>query len=272
MSRLRLLRTRSLARVVAAALLGLSSPAAADVAPAATVTADATDLVSQPLRPRRGELWLDATIDFDISHNRGGSRAFSPDASFGITDETSISIAHSARSIARIGHPGGVCYEMCDFRPKYTVNALAHHLLLSRPGLQLYAQAGLLIRDTDPWKPASLTGAAARWQRGRFAIDSAPYLQLGLANTDQGNRHRLVVPLRFWVQPTCRWALGILTGVEGELAVFSDAYHLPFAALLTTQLTSWLQLSLEVGFSTLGGPLNTASRRFGSLSLETRLF
>ena len=140
-----------------------------------------------------------------------------------------------------------------------------------RPGLQLYAQAGLLLRDTDPWKPASLTGLAARWQRGRFAVDAAPYLQLGLASTDQGNRHRVVAPLRLWLQPTCRWALGLSSGVEGELAVFADAYRVPFSGLVSTQLTSWLQLSAEVGFSSLGGPLNTASRRYGSITLETRL-
>ena len=245
-------------------------PASAHDAPTAA-TADATDLVSQPLHPRRGQLWIAATIEADLSHNRGGSRAIAPDLAYGITDETSLSLAHSARSIARIGSPAGLCYEACDYRPEYTVNALAHHALLRRPGLQLYAAGGFLLRDTDPWKPAALVGAAARWQRPRFPVETAPYLQLGLANTDQGNRHRLVVPVRAWVQPTCRWAIGLHTGIEGELAVFSDAYHGPFAGLVTAAPTPWLQVSLEAGFSSLLGPLNTASRRFVSLSLELHL-
>jgi hypothetical protein len=242
----------------------------ADAAPPAA-SASATDLVSQPLRPRRGELWAAATLEANLSHHRGGSRALAPDVAYGITDETSLSIAHSTRSIARIGSPAGLCLEVCDTRPDYTVNALAYHQLLRRSGLQLYAEGGVLLRDPDPWKPAALVGAAARWQRGRFAIDAAPYLQIGLANTDQGNRHRLVVPVRAWVQPTCRWALGLHTGVEGELAVFADAYHVPLAALITAAASSWLHVSLEAGFSSLFGPLNTASRRFASLSLELRL-
>lgn len=269
-------RPRGLRRVAASAIVGLSlmlaRTAAADPAAAsAQLAANATDLVSQPLRPRHGQLWIAATLEADLSHNRGGSRAFAPDFSYGITDDTSLSIAHSARSIARIGSPAGLCYEACDFRPEYTVNALAYHALLRRRGLQLYAEGGFLLRDTDPSKPAALLGASSRWQRGRFAIDAAPYLQLGLANTDQGNRHRLVVPLRAWIQPTCRWALGLHSGVEGELAVFSDAYHIPLAALVTASATSWLRVSLEGGFSSLLGPLNTGSRRFASLSLELRL-
>lgn len=250
----------------------LARPAVADPAAETTASpASATDLVSQPLRPRRHQLWIAAALEADLSHNRGGSRAFAPDLSYGITDDTSLSIAHSARSIARIGSPAGLCYEACDFRPAYTVNALAYHAVLRRRGLQLYAEGGFLLRDTDPWKPAALLGAAARWQHGRFAVDAAPYLQLGLASTDQGNRHRLVVPLRAWIQPTCRWALGLHSGVEGELAVFSDAYHIPLAALVTASAASRLRVSLEVGFSSLLGPLNTGSRRFASLAFELRL-
>jgi hypothetical protein len=260
----------ALTRIAAA---DATSGAVADAgdAPVDQAAARATDLVSQPLHPRRGQLWAAATLEADLSRNYGGSRAFAPDLAYGITDDTSLSLAHSARSIARIGSPAGLCFDVCDYRPTYAVNALAHHALLRRPGLQLYAEGGLLLRDTDPWKPATLVGAAARWQRGRFALDAAPYLQLGLANTDRGNRHRLVVPVRAWVQPTCRWALGLHTGVEGELAVFSDAYNVPFAALVTAAAAPWLQVSLEAGFASLLGPLNTASRRFASLSLELRL-
>lgn len=240
----------------------------------------ATDIVSASLYPRRGEWRVSLTLDLDLSGHRGGSRALSPDASWGITDETSLTLAHSARSIARIGHPGGACISSCDFRPSYTVNALVHHALLqperstqrSAPSsFQLYLAGGFLLRDTDPWKPAALGGASLRWHRGRFAVDAEPYLQLGIANTDRGNRHRLVVPLRLWLQPTCRWALGLFSGVEGELAVFSDAYHVPLALLASTRITSSLSLSLSAGLSTFGGPLNTATRRFAALTLETAL-
>lgn len=240
----------------------------------------ATDIVSASLYPRRDEWRISLTLDLDMSGHRGGSRALSPDASWGITDETSLTLAHSARSIARIGHPGGACLSSCDFRPSYTVNALVHHALLqperatqrSAPSaFQLYLAGGLLLRDTDPWKPAALLGTSLRWHHGRFAVDAEPYLQLGIANTDRGNRHRLVVPIRLWLQPTCRWALGLFSGVEGELTVFSDAYHVPLALLASTRITPTLTLSVSAGLSTFGGPLNTATRRFAALTLETSL-
>lgn len=251
---------RALVTAISIAAVSASSAARADSEPA-------TDLVSRPLRPLRGQLWASLTYEADLSHNRGGSRALAPDVSYGVTDDLSVTLSHSARSIARIGSPAGLCLEVCDYRPDYTGNLLAAYAVLRRPGLQLHAQTGLLLRDTSPSKPAALLGAAARWQRGRFAIDSSPYLQLGLANTDRGNRHRLVVPFTFSVQPTCRWSLGLHTGVEGELAVFSDAYHVPFAALVTAAAAPWLHITVEAGFSSIGGPLNTASRRYASLSL-----
>jgi hypothetical protein len=128
-----------------------------------------------------------------------------------------------------------------------------------------------LVRDIDPWKPALLLGGAGRWQRGRWSADTMPYLQLGLANTEQGNRATLVVPVRWWVQPTCHVALGIRSGVDGEFAIFADAYRVPLAALATAQLNARLALAFEVGFASLFGPQNTANQRFATITLQTRL-
>lgn len=258
------------------------APVAAPVIAPSLAPADATDLVTRPLRPRRGHLWLAVGFEIDFSHSQGGSRALAPDLTWGLTDDLSLALAHSARSIARIDHPGGLCLEACDHRPAYTAGALVQRRIVgssagtsaapgAAPGLQLDALAGLLLRDTDPWKPAALLGVTGRWQRGRFALESEPYLQLGLANRDLGNRHRLVVPLRALVQPTCRWALGLHTGINGELAVFADAYHVPLAAVLRTAITPWLFASVEGGLASLGGPQNNSRRRFAAITIETHL-
>jgi hypothetical protein len=262
-----------------------AQPAAAEPATQPATAEPATDLVSAPLRPGRHQLWLALGYQLDLSTSRGGARAVAPDVTWGLTEEMSLALAHSARSIARIDHPGGLCVEDCGQRPRYTAALLLQrHLLGPRPaappaapaaargpgGLQLDAQAGLLLRDTDPWKPALLLGVTGRWQLGRFGVESAPYLQLGLANRDQGNRHQLVVPLIALVQPTCRWALGVHSGVHGELAVLADAYHVPMALVVRAQLTSWLRLSVEGGLASLGGPQNNSRRRFAALTLDVQ--
>jgi hypothetical protein len=238
-------------------------PAAADAPP--------DDIVGLPARPQRGELWLDATLEVNLSHQRGGSQAIAPDVSWGITDRTAISIAHSARSIARIDDIGGLCFRTCEERPRYAVGLMAKHGLVATSTIDLSLQGGWLVRDLDPWKPALLLGGGAHWQRGRWAASTTPYLQLGVANTEQGNRHRAVVPVRFSMQPTCKWAVGLHTGIEGELAVFSDAYHVPLAAQVTARLSQQMLVTIEAGFSSLFGPQNTGNRRFATLSLETRL-
>jgi hypothetical protein len=269
--------------LAALALLALARPAPAAAEPS-LADEPATDLVTAPLRPARHHLWVALGYELDLSSSRGGSRALAPDLTLGLTDDVSLALAHSARSIARIDHPGGLCVTDCDQRPSYAAGLLLQHRLIearpaagagqpaaARPGLAVDAQVGLLLRDPDPAKPALLLGAVARWQRGRFAVESAPYLQLGLANRDAGNRHRLVIPLRALVQPTCRWAVGLHSGVNGELAVFGDAYHVPFAFVVRARPLPWLHLSLEGGLASLGGPQNNSRRRFAALTLETRL-
>jgi hypothetical protein len=233
--------------------------------------AEPDDIVGLAPRPSRGQLWLDATVELNLSRQRGGSRAIAPDVWWGVTDRTTVAIAHSARSVARIDDVGGLCVASCDERPRYAVAALLRHRLLARAGWDLGAQAGWLVRDLSPWKPAVLLGATARRQRGRFAVATSPYLQLGVANTDRGNRARLVAPLYLAVQPTCRWSLGLKTGVDGELAVLRDGYRVPVTAEVTARLHAQLLLTVEAGFGSLLGPQNTGFRSLASVSLQARL-
>jgi hypothetical protein len=233
--------------------------------------ADPDDIVGLPSRPRHGQLWLDATLELNVSHQRGGSKALAPDLWWGLTDDTTLAIAHSARSLARIDDLGGLCFARCSERPRYATALLAKHALAATDELDVSLLSGALLRDIDPWKPALLAGTAAHWHRGRWAAAAMPYLQLGVADTGSGNRARLVVPLRAWVQPACAWALSLHSGVEGELAVFSEAYHVPLAAQVSARLTTTSLITLEAGFSSLLGPQNTGNRRFATLSLQTRL-
>ena len=114
----------------------------------------------------------------------------------------------------------------------------------------------VLLRDIDPVKPAVTVGALVRWTRGRFGISSDPYLRLGLANRDRGNRAALVVPVWLAIQPTCRWLVALHTGWDGELAVLRDGWHVPVALVVRARATQRIDLGIEAGYRSLFGPQN----------------
>lgn len=229
----------------------------------------ANDLVGASQQPARGELWIALGWEKDLSERIRGNSALAPDLTLGLTDRLSLSWTHSSASIARIGRTGGICVDGCEERPEYA-GALMAQVELVSGAAEVGLLGGVMVRDPSPWKVAAFTGARARWSRGRFGADGTAYVQLGLTNTDLGNRHRLVVLVRGWLQPTCRWALGLGTGVDGELAVFADGHHVPLVTALRARLTSRLVAHAGAGFSSLLGPQNTIRTRYAALALELR--
>jgi hypothetical protein len=134
----------------------------------------------------------------------------------------------------------------------------------------LAPRARFLIRDLDPAKPAVTLGALAKWTRGRFAIVGDPYLQLGLANTDKGNRAELFLPITLAIQPTCRWAIEARTGWNSDLAVWTDGFYIPLYLGLRARASMHLDVAAGFGFASLLGPQNTAKERAGFLTFGWR--
>jgi hypothetical protein len=101
----------------------------------------------------------------------------------------------------------------------------------------------------------------SRWHRGRFGITGDPYLRLGLANRDRGNRAALFVPIWFAVQPTCRWSIALHTGWNSDLAVARDGWHTPLGLVVTARARHDLEVIVEAGFPSLIGPQNQTKER-----------
>jgi len=97
-----------------------------------------------------------------------------------------------------------------------------------------------------------------------------PYVRLGLYNTSSGNRAGLVLPVELAIQPTCRWALELWTGVNGDFASFTDAYRVPIVAMTELRLPAGVELGGGFGFHSLLGPLNTAKDRTLFVSIGWR--
>lgn len=249
----RAVRTLVLATVLTAVTAARAEP-----------TEHATDLVTRPLALAAGGFEAQMTVEINLQKNRyGRPLSLAPDLWYGLTSRWTIGLIHSNASVDRIDATATFCLRRYQTRCDRLYRGSGIDLRWSwKTGpLAVAPRARLLLRDVDPMKPALTLGALVRWTRGRFAIESDPYLRLGLMNRDEGNRAALVVPVWLAVQPTCRWLIAIHTGYESEIVNARDGYHVPFGLVVRARATSHLDLGVEAGFTSLLGPQNNIKQR-----------
>ena len=230
----------------------------------AKANAEPTDFVARPLVLATGEIEGAVTLEVNLSKAATGvPLSLAPDVWVGITPRFTLGLVHSQRSVDQIGTGSSFCLRGTDLACDriYEGSGLdARYSVLDGP-LAVAPRVRLLLRDTDPVKPAVTLGTQARWTRGRFAITTDPYLRLGLANRDKGNRAALVVPLWFEIQPTCRWVVALHVGWDTDLAVIRDGWHVPVGLVVGVHPYKRLELGLEAGFPSLQGPQNEVKQR-----------
>jgi hypothetical protein len=229
--------------------------------------------VADPLAPvarAADELAVDLTVEMFLAPNQlGEPTSFAYDGWLGVTDRFTLGVIHSSRSLDRIDAGSGGCLrrglEDCDRR---YANAGLEARYLVRDDVA--ARVRLLARDVDPWKPAITVGVLARVTRGPLAVTLDPYLRLGLANRDRGNRAALVLPIWLAVSPG-PITFALHTGLDGELATWRDGWHVPVGLVLAVRPTPRATVAVEAGFSSLLGPQNDQKHRalMATLSLTT---
>jgi hypothetical protein len=249
-----------------------AAAAGAVLAAARPARAEPRDLVARLLGLLRGE--LDAQLVAEVSLRplaEPGSLA--PDVWYGAAPRLTIGLVHSARSLGLIDDGATLCFRgrppaSCD--RVYRGSGVDARYSWREGPLAVAPRARLLLRDIDPVKPAVTAGALVRWTRGRFAITSDPYLRLGLANRDLGNRAALVVPVWLAVQPTRRWAVALHTGWDGELAILGDGWHASIGLGTEVRVWSRLHVAAEAGFRSLLGPQHDLKSRTLALAIAWR--
>lgn len=186
----------------------------------------------------------------------GRPLSIAPDVWWGILPHWTIGVIHSSASLDQIGSADTVCLRQSDIT---TCNRL---YLGSGLDVRFGALAGqlavaprlrLLVRDIDPFKPATTLGALVRWTHGRFAITSDPYLRVPLANHNLGNRAALVLPVELAVQVARRWLVTMATGYDSDVVVLRDGSHIPFAVGASVRITDDLDLGVLAGWAALLG-------------------
>ena len=230
--------------------------------------AEPTDVVTRPIVLDAQQVDAQLVVEADLE-TVGRPLSLAPDAWFGATPRLTVGIVHSDSALDRVTDGASLCVvsgELSCTRVYHEVGADARYAVLD----WLAPRVRVLVRDVSPWKPALTLGALARWQRGRFALTGDPYLQVGLANTDRGNRAALVLPVYATLQPAARWAITLQTGYVSDLAVWSDGYNIPVALSVLARATEHLDVTAQVGFTTLLGPQNTVQERETWLILAWR--
>jgi hypothetical protein len=231
------------------------------------------DLVARSIVLARGQLAAELVAEINLAPAQlGKSTSLAPDVWYGVLPELTIGLQHSNPSVDRFSPGATFCVVHGTLRcsSTYRGSGIDARYSVRTGDLAVAPRLRVLVRDIDPVKPAATLGALVRWTRGRFAITGDPYLQLGLANTDQGNRHALFLPVTFAVQPLARWELALRTGMHGDLAVIRDGWHVPVALATRVALDAHFDLGVMLGFSTLLGPQNTAKERALFLSFAYR--
>ena len=233
------------------------------LAAATPARAEPTDRVAEPLVLGAGELDARLVTEVAIGRDLGVPSSLAPDVWYGLGARWTVGITHSHASIGIVDAGASLCVRSDDLSCSGTYRGSQLDVRWSwrdDGAFALALRGRLLVRDIDPWKPAVALGATLRWHTGRFAIAGDPYLRVGLANRDAGNRDAIVVPVWLAMQPGCNWLLALHTGVDGELATLRDAWHVPIAGVASVRI-GHVEAGVEVGWASLLGPQNDFRRR-----------
>lgn len=247
--------------------------AAAGIA-ARPAAAEPRELVARPIVLARGEVEARVVAELSLRrHERAAPISLAPDVWVGVAPRWTVGVVHSAQSLGLVDDGATFCFRGrppfgCD--RAYNGSGVDVRWGWREGPLAVAPRARLVVRDVDPWKPAVTAGALVRWTRGPFAVIADPYLQLGLASRDLGNRAALVVPIWLAVQPTCRWLVALHTGWDGELAVLRDGWHGPVALAIEARAVRRLHVAVEGGFRSLLGPQADPAARTLAVSLSWR--
>lgn len=241
---------------------------------ARAASADPSDLVARPIVLADQQVEAQLVIEANLAtKDLARPLSFAPDVWFGVTSHLTIGLVHSDPSLDRIQPGASLCVRTDGFLCSsfYRGSALdARYEVFSHDAWAIAPRARFLVRDVDPFLPALALGATVGWHHGRYAVTADPYLQLGLANTNRGNRAQLWIPIVLGIQPTCRWVVELHTGWNSDLAVANDGWHIPIGFAVRAAATPHLDLGAELGFTTLLGPQNNPKQRVAFLTIGWR--
>lgn len=211
--------------------------------------------------------------------------SLSPDVWYGLTDDLSLGLAHSAAGTG--GLYGGVGTSLCltgkddppvpgDCGDVYSNVALLGRYSLLDTGVGLAAQGGLVIGALDPLTLSVQLGVAGRWEMAPIAVVFHPTIQIGVTERESeiegetGNTEVITLPVAVMYDVMPELSVGLQTGVSLLLEDVGNTWVVPVSLggryLVTPAIFAELVFSLPAvvqGAETEAGAFDTRTLTLG---------
>ena len=163
---------------------------------------------------------------------RSASRTIAPDIWYGVMPKLEVGLAHSGYGIGGFwSAPGtGVCITGKSSNCPKVYNGpilVGAHYLLVQGGVDLAADAGVLIDAIDPFTLSVKVGVKGRKMAGKIMIGFNPNVDIGITKRDAGNKEVLNVPIDVHFMASPKFGVGLQTGISGPFSHFGDLYRIP---------------------------------------------
>jgi hypothetical protein len=187
-----------------------------------------------------------ATVQVQTTLEMGDQTSLAPDISIGMSDELTLSFISSSSALSGFrGSAGsGIC--ISDGCERTLVDGGVEALFnLHRGTLPAAFDVGVLATAFGPQHTDLKLGVKAKLVGAHAYLVASPNLWLAL-----DNRHsdQLMVPVSGWVRLGDSLALGVGSGVKGQLAHLDKTWAVPAGALIQVSPLKTLQLGASLVF------------------------
>jgi hypothetical protein len=191
----------------------------------------------------KGRVLLDAYLEMNlVSGAEFKPFSLSPDVWYGVTDDITVGLVHSA--VGGSGFIGGVGESLClagtgggcaDVYHNFGVDA---RYKLKTGNLAYAAEGGLYVAAFDPdFVMAVKLGAVARWQQGKIAAEVSPNLFIGVTGRTVGegatevtvNGEVLNLPITGLYEITPKISAALQLGAVVPFENTGDTYRIPLS-------------------------------------------
>jgi hypothetical protein len=187
-----------------------------------------------------GRLLVQAFIQMSLSSDLVlKPLSLSPDVWYGLTDDLSLGLAHSAAGTGGLYGAAGtsLCLTGADngCADVYRNVALLGRYSLLDTGVGLAAQGGLVIGALDPLTLSLQLGVAGRWEMAPIAVVFQPSIQIGLTERESevmgvpGNTEVITLPVAVMYDVMPELSVGLQTGVSMLLEDVGNTWVVPIS-------------------------------------------
>jgi hypothetical protein len=220
-----------------------------------------------PMILAKGKLKVNVPIGINLGADAVAKPiALAPDVWYGVAPKLQVGLVHSNMGLTGFwfqGLGGGVCVTgtegNCAKLYNGPVGVLAHYLVMEG-GIDLAADAGLVISTLDPMALSMKVGVRGRWMSGKIAVHFSPGVGVGVTERDT-NGDEIFVPVSVGYMVSDKLAAGVQTGIFGPLDGLGDAFAIPLGLGAKFNVNESISVAGSFNFWNIAGKNSSADFR-----------